>query len=186
LFIFGTSKHAMTKFKNKYRIPSARASWWDYANPGSYFITICTDRRRHHFGRIVEKQMFLSAIGDIVAEEWDKSFVIRKELYCDAFVIMPNHLHAIVRIEPTNDPVVPYVKHGVAFRSPKSVSTFVGGFKAAVTKRVNILNNTPEDSLWQVRFHDNIIQTDISYLNIAKYIDENPSNWRDDRFYTDP
>lgn len=31
----------MEKFKNKYRIPSARASFWDYRWAGAYFITIC-------------------------------------------------------------------------------------------------------------------------------------------------
>jgi putative transposase len=42
------------KFKNKYRIPSARASWWDYGSNAAYFITICTQNRKHYFGKIVE------------------------------------------------------------------------------------------------------------------------------------
>jgi hypothetical protein len=29
----------MQKFQNKYRIPSARAPWWDYGTAGAYFIT---------------------------------------------------------------------------------------------------------------------------------------------------
>ena len=33
------------KFNGEYRIPSARASWWDYGNPGAYFVTICTKDR---------------------------------------------------------------------------------------------------------------------------------------------
>jgi hypothetical protein len=40
----------MVKYQNKYRIPSARAPWWDYANGGAYFITICTAHRIHYFG----------------------------------------------------------------------------------------------------------------------------------------
>lgn len=32
----------MNKFKNKYRIPSARATWWNYGWTGAYVITICT------------------------------------------------------------------------------------------------------------------------------------------------
>lgn len=42
------------KFQNKYRIPSARASWWDYSRNGIYFITICTAIREHYFGEIVK------------------------------------------------------------------------------------------------------------------------------------
>ena len=38
-------------------------------------------------------------MGLIVQHEWDKSFEIRKELFCDLYVIMPNHIHAILRIE---------------------------------------------------------------------------------------
>ena len=30
------------KFANRYRVPSARAAWWNYGWPGAYFITICT------------------------------------------------------------------------------------------------------------------------------------------------
>jgi len=104
------------KFHNKYRIPSARASWWNYANPGVYFITICTHDRKCIFG-IVESQsrvsppgITLSPIGKIVEQEWNKSFNIRAELFCDAFVIMPNHIHAILRIEPSSPTPEPGVE----------------------------------------------------------------------------
>ena len=42
------------KFKNKYRVDTVRAKWWDYTNNGSYFVTICTKDRQHFFGNIVE------------------------------------------------------------------------------------------------------------------------------------
>jgi len=87
------------KFQNKYRIPSARWQSWDYSSEGLYFITINTVHHCCLFGSIVNKEMHLSEYGRIVADEWDKSFDIRQELFCDAFVIMPNHIHAILRIE---------------------------------------------------------------------------------------
>ena len=43
------------KFKNKYRIQSARAAWHDYSG-GTYFVTICTKNREHYFGEIVYDQ----------------------------------------------------------------------------------------------------------------------------------
>jgi hypothetical protein len=36
---------ATTKYKNKYRIESARLPGWDYRTPGWYFVTICTQDR---------------------------------------------------------------------------------------------------------------------------------------------
>ena len=45
----------------------------------------------------------LSDFGKIVQTEWMKSFEIRTELMLDCFVIMPNHLHAIVEIRHSND-----------------------------------------------------------------------------------
>ena len=89
----------MSKYLNKYRNESFRAQWWDYSNEGSYFITICTANRELILGDIYNKEMHLSPIGEIVFEEWNKSFEIRAELFCDIFVIMPNHIHAILRIE---------------------------------------------------------------------------------------
>ena len=56
---------SMEKFKDKYRIPSARLATWDYGAPGLYFVTICTKGRESYFGtiepkRIVETQNFAS------------------------------------------------------------------------------------------------------------------------------
>ena len=88
----------MEKFKNKYRIPSARAQWWDYENNGFYFITLCPAEREYLLGYIKNNEMVLSDIGNIVQQEWEKLFEIRSELFCNAFVLMPNHIHAIVQI----------------------------------------------------------------------------------------
>ena len=44
---------SIEKFKNKYRISSARAQWWDYGINAAYFITICTANRQCFLGSIV-------------------------------------------------------------------------------------------------------------------------------------
>lgn len=242
------------KFQNKYRIPSARWQSWDYSSEGLYFITINTVQHCCFFCSIVDKEMHLSAYGRIVADEWDKSFAIRQELFCDAFVIMPNHIHAILRIQfpPTivephgraalrdtyadantntnidanthvntaananvgvvehsnisaiivephgraaeNDGVNSYsephsraalrgVDNGIAFREPKSISSFVAGFKSAVTARINQLRNTKGQAVWQSRFHDHVIRDFEECRRIGAYIDSNIENWKDDRYY---
>lgn len=40
------------KFKNRYRIESARLKGWDYGSNSAYFITICTKDKNHYFGEI--------------------------------------------------------------------------------------------------------------------------------------
>ena len=214
----------MDKFKGKYRILSARLRGWDYSNAGAYFITICTAGRECIFGKIIDDEMYLSEMGKIVLHEWDKSFEIRKELHCDNFVIMPNHIHAIVRIVEThggasdqnntnnqthggasinnnqsthsgasnanntiyqthNRASLRQAKTGVAYRPPKSVSSFVAGFKSVATTRINKLRNTPGATVWQERFHDHVIRNDASYQRIYNYITTNPQNWEGDKFH---
>jgi hypothetical protein len=55
----------MERFKNKFRIPSARLQHWDYSNNAAYFVTICTKGNIHYFGSIVEGKMNVSEIGMI-------------------------------------------------------------------------------------------------------------------------
>jgi len=88
------------KFRNKYRIPSARRPNWDYAWSANYFITICTYHKQSFFGEIVNGAMQLSEIGRIVELEWLKTSAIRPDMniHMGAFVIMPNHFHAIITI----------------------------------------------------------------------------------------
>jgi REP element-mobilizing transposase RayT len=97
----------MTKFKDKYRVESTRLPGWDYAGAGWYFVTICTWNRECLFGEIVDGEMRLSSIGEIVAEEWQKTPDIRPNVVLDEWVIMPNHLHGIIVIlEPRDRTVV--------------------------------------------------------------------------------
>jgi putative transposase len=86
----------MKKYKNKYRIPTARAAWWNYSNNGAYFITICTTNRRHFLGECSKGKMQLSTMGAIVQGFW---FEIPKHfpfVQLGEFVVMPNHIHGVL------------------------------------------------------------------------------------------
>jgi REP element-mobilizing transposase RayT len=50
---------------------------------------------------MINGQMNLSAIGEIAASEWLKSPEIRPDmkLELDEYIIMPNHIHGIIRIK---------------------------------------------------------------------------------------
>ena len=97
----------MTKYKNKYRIPSTRLQSWNYNNNAVYFITIITKNRKHFFGKIVDvphpdttKTMQLSEIGKIVQTEWIKTPGIRPDMKLELleFIVMPDHFHGIIVI----------------------------------------------------------------------------------------
>ena len=87
------------KFAGKYRIPSARAAWWDYSSDGVYFVTICTDKRTHFFGEVVNKEMILSTLGKIAHLYWQQIPQHFPFVLLDEFVIMPNHVHGIIVID---------------------------------------------------------------------------------------
>jgi putative transposase len=183
------------KFQNKYRIPSARWQSWDYSSAGLYFITINAVNHECLFGAITNKELYLSEFGQIVAEEWNKSFEIRSELFCDSFVIMPNHIHAILRIENSAAVIVEThsraslrddahtENNGIAYRKPKSISSFVAGFKSAATARINTLRQTKGQPVWQERFHDRVIRDYEECRRIGAYIDLNIANWKEDMYY---
>jgi hypothetical protein len=69
------------------------------------------------------------------------------------------------------------LKFGVAYRSPKSISSFMVGFKSAPTKRINEFRQTPGLKVWQPRFHDRIIRNEQEFQKKFKYIQKNPRNW---------
>ena len=77
---------------------SIRLAHYDYSQHGAYFITICALNRECLFGQVVEGEMRLSEGGLIAEHEWVRSCEMRREVELDEFVIMPNHLHAIVFI----------------------------------------------------------------------------------------
>jgi len=62
----------------------------------------------------------------------------------------------------------------------KTISSIVGSYKSAVSKHAHLLGINFD---WQPRFHDHIIRSDGAYQRISAYIQNNPKNWLDDKFY---
>ena len=85
--------------RNRHHRRSIRLPGYDYCQSGAYFVTICADRRQCLFGDIVDGQMVLNQYGVIVANEWQKSSIIRREIVLDSWIVMPNHLHGIAIID---------------------------------------------------------------------------------------
>jgi putative transposase len=168
----------------RYKNTKPRLKGHDYSQPGHYFITMVTKNRKCIFGKIQDHQMIYSTMGEIAKEEWLRSFEIRSEMICKNWVIMPNHIHAIVTITKYPDSNLQRILNtGIAFRAPRSVSSFVAGFKSSVTTRINTYYNTAGNPIWQERFHDHIIRDENAYHKIRNYIENNPRMWNNDVFY---
>lgn len=94
------------KYQGKYRIPSARAPFLDYGAEASYFVTICTKGRKHHFGEIRNGRMNLSAVGAIADVLWHQIPLHFPDWELEAFVVMPNHIHGVLtKKSPDRHPV---------------------------------------------------------------------------------
>jgi putative transposase len=74
---------------------------WDDAADGWYFVTFCTQGRECFFGKIVDRRMRLSKVGNIALRYWEDIPNHSANASLDAFVIMPNHLHGILTIKRT-------------------------------------------------------------------------------------
>lgn len=232
------------KFRNKYRIASHRKPNWDYSENALYFLTIVTQNRECNLGNVVNSDgdiyVELSDFGKIVEQEWLKSFELRDELILHKWVIMPNHLHAIVEIynehrgdtnaethgrdmnvvethgrdmnvethgrvslptdatdatdpiESVNPDLLP-IKRNPPVRLPKSISSFIAGFKSAVNTKIddyidenklNIPKYNRNNHFFQSNYHDHIIRNQQEYLRITNYIINNPANWGKDKFHS--
>jgi putative transposase len=82
----------------KHHRRSIRLPEYDYSQAGAYFVTICAWGREPLFGEICEGEMRLSAAGLIVESEWKRLAHQFANVYLDAFVVMPNHVHGIIMI----------------------------------------------------------------------------------------
>ena len=169
------------KFKDHYRIPSARLQNWDYARFAAYFITICTAGREHYFGSIGNPngEMILSELGAIVETEWLKTLEIRPDmnLILGKYMVMPDHFHSIIIIGPNeyNDSPINGTNSRNKFGPQyKNLASIVRGFKSAISTYATT-NNIQFG--WQKRFYDRIIRNDYEFLRISNYIETNPENW---------
>ena len=66
-----------------------------------------------------------------------------------------------------------------------SLPTIVRAFKAAVTKRINLMHNTPGQPTWQRNYYEHIIRNNRSLDHIRGYIAGNPQQWHLDNYNPD-
>jgi REP element-mobilizing transposase RayT len=174
---------------------SIRLRGYDYTQPGWYFVTICVHGRRPIFGTVVKGRMALNDAGRMVRDVWNEIPAHYPGVDADAFVVMPDHFHGVVRLVgagphacPNGDGQArgPAGGDGQA-RGPAptgdalSLPDVVHRFKTWSTTRY-IAGVTQcgwprfDGKLWHRNYYEIIVRTPTALANIRAYIRDNPAN----------
>ncbi len=159
-----------------------RLTHFDYRTEGAYFVTISTQNRRCILSRVVGRGLApaetsgieYTELGEIAKEQ----LLLLEERYpflsVEQYVIMPNHIHAIL-----------ILKAETAGASPRPTLMDVICAYKSLTMRECKIKNAFTGKMFQTSFYEHIIRGSEDYNEIAKYISENPTRWNCDKFYTE-
>lgn len=117
----------------------------------------------------------------------------------DEYIVMPNHVHAIVIIDKIDDgtdskfPIKPQGEQ----TTPKKPGGITGNKNPMLHDNISRIFNwftgrvtfesrkIDKNFAWQSRFNDHIIRNNESHQRIRNYIINNPQKWDKDDLYND-
>ncbi|PKP55321.1 hypothetical protein CVT91_15975 [Candidatus Atribacteria bacterium HGW-Atribacteria-1] len=165
---------------------SIRLQRYDYSLPGAYFITICIHKQKMLL-KIKDVQMMIRSVWSSLPDRF-------LSLKLDEFVIMPNHIHAILCINIVGADLVSArnkadlvsARNKTTPISAPTISRIVQAFKSITTYKYILgvkENNWPlfDKRLWQRNYYDHIIRSEKSLNYIREYIFNNPIRWEFDK-----
>lgn len=154
-----------------------RLEFYDYSQPGYYFITICTKERHqeilcsieHTVGAIINRppRISLTSLGRIVDETIRAIPDHYPGISVDQFIIMPDHVHLILSFRHIGP-------DGRQIAAPTPLPNVIQQMKRIISKQVGV-------SLWQKGFYDHVIRNDEDLTNVRRYIRSNPLKWIQDK-----
>ncbi len=166
-------------YKGKYRKDSDRAEWWDYNSDAIYFITICTDRMVNFFGKIVERKLEYSAIGELACRNIESIPKHFEYSLVHEYIVMPDHIHLIMEINKDsedrkhlflNNRSIQELRTPV-FRQPKSaLGSIIRSYKSSVTRVAMTFDKTFS---WQRGYNDRVVRSQKEFDRIKEYIKTN-------------
>jgi REP element-mobilizing transposase RayT len=171
-----------------------RLKGYDYSRNGAYFITFCVKDRAKLLGHIepdapppVPDASYckLTPYGDVVAKRITEMCRHYENIEIPHYVIMPDHVHMIILVSDNEGNGRSNEEDGLArgkngmSRTPSPANAVIPAFISTLKR---FTNKEVGFSLWQRSFHDHIIRDEREYDRIAKYIENNPQRWLDDRF----
>ena len=150
--------------RKRNRIPG-----FDYSSANIYLLTVCTDRFQCMFGVVSSEgdtqRTILSPLGELVEEAVLEVPAHYPNVTVDAYSILPNHLHLLLRLDPADVP------------NPPTVGRIIQQMKGFVTKACG-------KSVWEKGFHDRVIRSEQAYENAWNYVTYNPAKWETDEYFT--
>jgi len=119
-----------------------------------------------------------TTIGRIAQEYWAEIPQHFPFVELGEFVIMPNHVHGIIRIKTQqatqHAPDGNEVRTGKFAPQSKNLGSIIRGFKAGVK---SYATRNQIEFEWQTRYYDRIIRDDEALFSISRYIRNNPKKW---------
>ncbi|MCI6615687.1 transposase [Ruminococcus sp.] len=163
---------------------------FDYGTYGYYFVTICTYNKEKLLSSIVASDAPVAQndlyerpvkvqptlLGEKVIECWKNIEKLNKNVSLDKFVLMPNHIHGIIKLENSYEHITIKKKYSfeiIENENHRSIQGLIKDFKS-VTTRFYKKNFNSNHSLWQSSFYDEVIISEAHYESIANYIINNP------------
>ncbi len=143
---------------------SVRLPGYNYASIGAYFVTICAADRRCLFGEMEDIAVKVTLCGHVVEESWRWLAQKYPFVHLDEWVLMPNHLHAII-----------WLAEGCS----KPLGSLVGAFKTVSSRRIKAQEGS-RTQIWQQNYYEHIIRSDKALLALRQYIRDNPVQWAQD------
>ena len=145
---------------------------FSYSCAGAYFITICIAGRAKILCDIVgggdldAPEVNLTDEGQIILK-YIIGFEKVKGAHIDNFVIMPNHIHMIIRIDEADIS---------STRANEKIPRMVAAFKRFCNAEIG-------RDIFQRTYFDRVIRDEHDYEMIWEYIETNPAKWENDCFY---
>ena len=139
-------------------------------------MTICVHRYACVLGEVLDGDVALTNLGRVASDYWRHVPQNFQDVSIDEFVVMPNHVHAIIFIFERRGGVTP------PLQTP-TLSQIIAYYKYQTTKQINQIRQQIGESFWQRSFYDHIVRNDKELQLIRNYIVNNPLKWELDEYY---
>ncbi len=154
-----------------------RIKHYDYSLSGAYFVTICTHDRKRILSEIAgDGALVLHPGGDIAESMIQRIADKYPYVSVDHYVIMPDHIHILLRIASSQNRLDLGDADGTGNPSP-TIGNIVGWYKYQTSKQINLMNGTIGEIVFQRSYYDHVIRNQQDYDDTWTYIENNPRKW---------
>ncbi len=136
---------------------SIRLADYDYRSSGYYFVTLCTHERKPLFSN--------PQLKSILETQWSALPQRFVDIELDSFVIMPDHIHFIVRLKRNTTVFPPLAQVIGAFKSLVAVSWL---------QHLQSAGMVSSEKIWQRNYYEHVIRNDLDLETKRNYIQNNP------------